>query len=176
MIGSTAEPTGGIPSLTDSEIVQLYQQYLHRSPDGTELASERENALKYSAAGIERQIANRAGNTAGSGIRGDEGLAPLTVPYVPPAPVAVPPSQVGNVVSMGPSAIQPGPSSSGPTGTLTGYYGSAYGPIPNYGPGAPSPSFVGGSSAAAGPLGLSWEMWLILGAAAVAAWYFLVKK
>src|SRR5882672_5678440 len=114
MIGSTAEPTGGIPSLTDSEIVQLYQQYLHRDPDGTELASERDNALKYSAAGIERQIANRAGNVAGSGIRGDEGAAPLTVPAtvvahvlsgVPSGAVsggntAVPVGPTGNVLSV----------------------------------------------------------------------------
>lgn len=106
-IGDTAQPTNGVPSLTDSEIVSLYQKWLGRGPDASELASERENALKYAAAGIENQIANRAGNTPASGVRGDEGQAPLTVPA----------SQAGHVAALGPAAIVVNPDSySSPAG------------------------------------------------------------
>lgn len=170
MIGSTAEPTGGIPSLTTSEIVQLYQKYIGRPPDAIELASEQENAMKYSAAGIERQIANRASNVAGSGIRGDEGLPSLTTPALPPV---VPATQVGNVVTMGPAGIDHGPSSSGPTGTLTGYYGAPYGPMTTYGQGATS---APRTSAAGGVFGMSWSTIALLAAVAGAAYYFLVVR
>src|SRR5262245_43627131 len=112
---STSEPVGA-PSLSDSQIIQLYNWWLNRPPDPTELQSERENALKYSAAGIERQIALRAGNVASSGVRGDEGAASLTVAR--PAPIVT--TQVGNVVATGAAAIAPSAApQTGPLGLMT---------------------------------------------------------
>lgn len=176
MIGSTAAPTGGVPSLTTSEITQLYQQYLGRSPDASELSSEMENALKYSAAGIERQIANRAGNVAGSGVRGDEGAPSLTV-YTPPPPVAsivtagpsVPtattPPTVGSIGLANPSApinyatMQPG-AHYGYSGGSGGYDGSG---------------IIAGTpyAAQAQQTGMSLVTWAILGGIAIAAYYLL---
>ena len=155
-IGDTNEPVGA-PSLSEGEIISLYQKYLGRSPDGGELASEKENALKYSAAGIERQIANRAGNVAGSGVRGDEGLPSLTVPYVPPAALA-------SVLTMGPTAIPTsympiGPS--GPTGLVN----------PNF-----TTTMYRPTASAAGPFGLDMTTMLLLAAVAFAAYYLLVRK
>lgn len=155
MIGDRNEPTGGVPSLTDGEIITLYQKYLHRAPDAQELSSERGNALKYSAAGIEAQIADRAGNTPASGVRGDENRAPLTIP----APIA------GNVATMGPAALVQGATAAGPTGNLAALYG---GPGTAQNPGAYYAS-------AAGPFGLSTTTLLIVAAMAAAAWYFLKK-
>lgn len=155
----TQEPTGGVPSLSDSEIVQLYNWWLNRPPDGSELNSERGNALKYSAAGIERQIAMRAGNVASSGIRGDEGSTALTVA----APIID--SHVGSVVTVGASAIaHPDLVTSGPLGLMTpdrpvaGYYNI---------PGAPmTAGFSGG--------GLSMTT-ILIGAAVLGAAWFLMK-
>lgn len=157
-IGDTNEPVGA-PSLTPEEIIFLYQKYLQREPTATELKSEVENSYKYSAAGIERQIANRAGNVAGSGVRGDEGLAPLTVPYVPPPPV-IRPDVIGSVITMGASAIPYGPGPSGPTGSV--YPTGAYAPA-SYFP-------------AAGVGGLSMTTLLLLAALAAAAYYVLVVR
>ena len=160
-IGSTAEPFGGVPSLTDGEIISLYQKYLGRAPDSGELSSERENAMKYSAAGIERQIANRAGNAPNTGIRGDEGLAPLTVAYVPP-PIHA--ADAGHFVTQGAAAVSGAlMSPAGPTGTI---YATAAGSAPNYSAGF-------GSSQANG---ISTQMILLLLAAAAAAYYFLVVR
>lgn len=155
-IGDTNEPVGA-PSLSPAEIMSLYQQYLHRTPTDSELASEIENSWKYSAAGIERQIMNRAGNVAGSGVRGDEGLAPLTVAYVPPPPV-LRPEVIGSVITMGASAI-PGGVASGPTGLVSpgGYTPGAYYPSASLG-------------------GLSMTTLLILAALAAAAYYLLVVR
>lgn len=116
---STQAPTNGIPSLTDAQITLLYQTYLGRPPDATELASEEQNALKYSAAGIENQISLRAGNTPGSGIRGDEGQAPLTVQ----------PAVVAHVLSGVPIAAVSSDANTnmlpvGPTGTIQAVQGS----------------------------------------------------
>lgn len=163
MIGDTAEPTGGVPSLSDAEIVQLYQKYIRRPPDDVEFASERQNALRYSAAGIERQIANRASNVPSIGIRGDEGLAPLTIP----APVLVPDNHLGNVLTMGPAAIVPGLSYSGPTGLKPGTYGQFL-------PGASS-GYLGPAGASL-PFGLDATTLLVIAAMAGAAYYFLVKR
>jgi hypothetical protein len=154
----TSEPVG-VPSLTDAQIVQLYNWWLNRPPSNDELISERENALKYSAAGIERQIANRSGNVAASGVRGDETSGALTVA----APII--PSQVGNVATMGPSAIAPG------AGPQTGPLGLS---TPSAAPYAPS-TYYG----AAGPIqgisifGLSLTTIAIGVAVLGAAWYLL---
>lgn len=159
MIGSTAEPTGGIPSLTDGEIVQLYQQYLFRGPDSGELASERENAMKYSAAGIERQIANRAGNVGGSGVRGDEGLPSLTVPA----------SHAAAVVTMGPAAIISAPSAAGPTGTIQAYGGGGGSALAPYGYANPyaQPATI---------LGFPLTTVALIAVMAGAAWYFVTRR
>jgi len=160
-IGDTSEPVGA-PSLTEQEIIFLYQKYLGRPPDANELASEKENALKYSAAGIERQIMLRAGNVASSGIRGDETLAPLTVPYSPPPVVRE--SSMGGYVTTGPSATSAGPVPVGPTGLM---YASAAGAY-NGGYYTPQPS-------APSLGGISMTTILILAAMAGAAFYFLRK-
>ena len=152
--GQTAEPTGGVPSLTAAQITNLYQLYLNRPPTVDELASEQQNALKYSAAGIERSIADRGSNTAGSGVRGDEGQPALTVPV----------EHAGNVVSTGPGAITPSTATAGgPTG-----------PIPATLGGAVSSYAIPSSIAPTGG-GFDLTTMLILGAVGVAA-YLLIKK
>lgn len=160
---STLEPVGA-PSLSDSEIINLYNWWLGRPPDSVELASERENALKYSAAGIERQIALRSGNVAGSGVRGDEGAAPLTVAR--PAPIVS--SQVGNVVATGAAAIAPtAPIQAGPVGLMT----------PSYMPGAYSyPSAQQVYQASVLPGGFSFTTIAIVAAVAGAAWFLFLRK
>lgn len=156
MIGDTSEPTNGIPSLTTDEIISLYYKYLQRAPDANELATDSANALKYSAAGIERGIALRGSNTAGSGVRGDETLAPLTVPA----------TITGNVVTMGPAATAQGSTATGPTGTLAA-------PLT---PGL-APTYTNAAQLIGAPrTGLSLTTMLILGAMAVAAYFLLVKK
>lgn len=169
MIGSTAEPTNGIPSLTDGEIYTLYQKYLHRDPDSGELASERENAMKYSAAGIERQISLRAGNAPNTGVRGDEGLPSLTVAAPPP----VYDSHAGSVIAAGPAAIVNGPTPTGPTGLQTATMPAPYASPAYAGGQAP---YYGASAASGGLFGMSMTTLLVLAAAAGAAWYFFVKK
>lgn len=167
-IGDVIAPHDGIPSLTDQEIIALYNQYLGRGPDSGELASERDNAMKYAAAGIERQIANRAGNVAGSGVRGDEGLAPLTQPYIAPAapnvPLYVPQGQVGNVITMGPAAASPSPMPMGPTGTIYPAYGSPF----------PPGGVFGAQGLGIG--GLSMSTLLLIAALAGAAYYLLYVR
>lgn len=160
-IGDTSEPYGS-PSLSDQEIIALYQRHLGRSPDAVELGSERENAMKYSAAGIERQIANRASNAPTSGVRGDEGRAPITIPYVPPppppaAPLVIPQSQLGNVLTMGPSALAAGPMPSGPTGLMS----------PGYGGSVPMSASLGG---------FDMTTLIILAAVAAAAYLLFLRK
>jgi hypothetical protein len=150
----TQEPTGGVPSMSDAEIVRAYNWWLNRPPDGSELESERGNALKYSAAGIERQIAMRSGNVASSGTRGDEGLAPLTKP----APIYD--SHVGSIITSGPSAIGPyNGVQGGPIGLMSP--GQAYYPNTFYG-------------AATQPAGLSMTT-ILIGAAVLAGAWFLWK-
>lgn len=160
MIGDQNEPTNGIPSLTDGEIDTLYNKYFRRGPDARELASERENAMKYSAAAIERQIANRAGNVAGSGVRGDEGLPSLTIPA----------QHVGNVMTMGAAAIAPGATATGPVGNVPALYGGPAGSSASV-PGAYYAN-TGGATIA----GLPIVTVAILALMAGAAWYFLRKK
>lgn len=169
--GRTAEPVGG-PSLTDSEIVQLYQWWLNRPPDPVELASERENAFKYSAAGIERQIANRSGNVAGSGVRGDEGAAPLTTPYVPPAATH---ADAGNVAASGASAaasslaIAP----AGPTGLV-----APWRDLPQYGGNIGGGGLSGnyGATAGGGFLGGLSLTTVLIGVAVLGAGFFLWSR
>lgn len=175
MIGDTYAPSGA-PSLTAGEITQLYQQYLGRTPTAAEMASEQENALKYSAAGIERQISLRAGNVAGSGIRGDEGLPNLTVPR--PAPVVLQSQVVGNnvplgsVATMGAAGTLDTEQTVGPVGLSgpvpgralpTGYDGSGINPGGMYTP------------AAIAQTGSSLVFYVLIGGAALAAYYFLRK-
>jgi len=161
-------PTGGVPSLTAGQITDIYQAYLHRPPTPEELTSEQENALKYSAAGIENQIALRAGNVAGSGIRGDEGLPALT--QAPPPPVV---SQVLGAIDSPGSNVPP-----------TGLYGTINPSLPiNYATNQVGRQYgygdyqTGGglvtASAAGG--GLSMTTLLILAAVGVAAYFLVVK-
>lgn len=151
----TTEPTGGVPSMSDSEIVQAYNWWLNRPPDGSELSSERANALKYSAAGIERQIAMRSGNVASSGVRGDEGLAPLTMP----APILS--SHVGSVVTVGAAAIAPdGVTQTGPLGLMT-----------PAGVAVPAGNYYGASVV---PAGLSLTT-ILIGAAVLGAGFYLLR-
>ncbi len=171
-IGDTTAPTGGVPSLTADEITSLYLKYLGRPPEGNELASELENANKYSAAGIERQIANRASNVAGSGIRGDEGLPSLTQP----APVA-------SAVTAGPSTPSAStPPTVGPTGLAnpiapinyaTMQTGAQYGYTPRSGGGGTT--FVPAGGGGGGLFGGGIMTWLVVGGVAFGAWYLLKK-
>jgi hypothetical protein len=159
----TAAPVGA-PSLSDSEIINLYNYWLNRPPDPVELASERDNAMKYSAAGIERQIANRSGNVAGSGVRGDEGSVSLSI--AAPSPVYVSHADAGNYAATGAAAgaaslaIAP----AGPTGLVA--------------PWRDLPQFGSSSSAYGSPFdqpaggGLSL-MTLAIGAAVIGAGWFL---
>lgn len=188
-IGDTYAPALGQPSLTPAEITSLYLKYLQRPPDATEMASEMENANKYSAAGIERQIALRSGNTAGSGVRGDENLPALTIPR--PVPVAPVPAvdlrnqvrvesgggmlaPVGSVATFGPAGTLDTSFTAGPVGLVR--------PPGNVVPGREvytSGNFIGGGGApvteslpaAAG--GLDTTMLLVLAGVGFAAWYLL---
>lgn len=175
MRGSTAEPTGGVPSLTASEITDIYGEVFNRPPDATELASELENALKYSAAGIERQIRLRASNAPNTGVRGDENLAPLSVHVAVPTPIA------GNVATVGPAALEPSGTPTGPTGTLAApnvYGPGTYMQQPSYSPGGAGPTgIVRGYTPSAAPSagGFDTTTLLIIGAMAVAAYFLLVK-
>jgi hypothetical protein len=167
----TTAPTGGVPSLTASQITDIYNYYLHRPPTSEELASEMENALKYSAAGIERSIALRAGNVAGSGIRGDEGLPALTQP--PPPPVV---SQVTGALDAPDASVPP-----------TGLYGTTNASLPiNYATNQVGRQFGYGSYQTGGGLapttqasaaggGFSMVTLLILAAVGVAAYFLVVK-
>jgi hypothetical protein len=163
-------PTGGVPSLTAGQITDIYEFYLHRPPTSEELVSEQENALKYSAAGIENQIALRAGNVAGSGIRGDEGLPPLT--QAPPPPVV---SQVSGALDAPGSNVPP-----------AGLYGTINPSLPiNYATNQVGRQFgYGGYQTGGGLLpttqasaagGFSMTTLLILAAVGVAAYFLVVK-
>jgi hypothetical protein len=166
----TQEPIGG-PSLSDAEIVQLYQWWLGRPPDPVELSSERENAWKYSAAGIERQIANRSGNVASSGIRGDEGAPSLTVA----API-VSHADAGNVATAGASAASAGLAiaPSGPTGLV-----APWRDLPQYGGSYPGAGYATGSMVAPGAGGgfggLSLTT-IAIGALVLGAGFYLWKN
>jgi hypothetical protein len=161
-LSSTDAPVGA-PSLTDSQIIQLYNWWLGRPPDSVELASERENALKYSAAGIERQIANRAGNVSGSGVRGDEGAPSLTI--VRPAPIVS--TQVGSIVSTGVSAIAPGAApQTGPLGLMT----------PSYLPGSYAYPSAQQNYSASVLGGFSFTTIAIAAVVAGAAWFLFLRK
>jgi hypothetical protein len=165
----TTAPTGGVPSLTPDQITQLYQYYLHRPPDSAELASEMENALKYSAAGIERQIANRAGNVAGSGIRGDEGLPALTQPPPPPVVSAVTTSLATPDATVPPAGLFGTINPSLPINYATNQSGRQFG----YG----AYQTGGGLPAVAASAGGGFDMMtlLVIGAIGVAAYFLLVK-
>lgn len=148
--------TPSAPSLTASDVTQLYQWWLNRPPMSDELASELDNATRYSAAGIERQIANRAGNVAGSGVRGDEGAPSLTVQ---PAPILD--AHAGSVASVGVAAIAPyAPAQAGPVGLQTPY-------------GANVPTQVYQASVLPGGISLTT---ILIGAAVIGAAYFLIVK
>jgi hypothetical protein len=161
MRGDTTAPDNGIPSLTPAEITAIYQEVFNRPPDANELATDSANALKYSAAGIERGIRLRGSNDAGSGVRGDENLPSLTfqVPH---------PAIAGNVVTMGPAALAPTSTPTGPTGTLAApnTYGAPIGLQggPIYVPATPAASF-----------GLDATTLLIIAAMAAGAFFFLRK-
>lgn len=155
-IGDTNQPINGIPSLTASELLSLYAKY-NIVPGPTDLSSDQENALKYSAAGIERQIALRAGNVPNSGIRGDENLAPLTVAA----------TVEGHAVTLGVAAVAP-PPAGGPTGTTT--FSTSGGFLtPSGSPVALAPGVGPISSISVGGIDLTT---ILIGAVALgAAWY-----
>jgi hypothetical protein len=163
----TTAPTGGVPSLTPDQITQLYEFYFHRPPDSVELASEMENALKYSAAGIERQIANRAGNVAGSGIRGDEGLPALTQPPPPPVLSAVTTSIATPGANVPPTGLYGTVNASLPVNYATNQVGRQFG-YGDYQTG-------GGVVQAAAGGGFDMTTLLVIGAIGVAAYFLLVK-
>lgn len=184
-IGDTYAPALGQPSLSPAEITQLYMKYLLRPPDAQEMASEMENANKYSAAGIERQIALRAGNAPASGVRGDETLAPLTIPrpVAPAMPYAPPPdlrtqvtvdnAPVGSVATFGPAGTLDTGYSGGPVGLV--------GPAGNVVPGrsvTTAGNFVAGNgggllAAPSASGGMDMMTLVVIGGMAFAAWYLL---
>lgn len=161
MIGDSFPPPLGQPSLTRDEIITLYNRY-GLSYSESDIASDLENANKYSATGIEGQIAKRASNVAGSGVA----VVPvITVLNSTPPLTNVPDSHVGNVLATG-APIAPGTyAASGPTGLAPGYYG---GPV--YPGGTPA-----GTNAAASIFGFSPLTLIVLVAMAGAAFYFLRK-
>lgn len=173
MIGDTYAPALGQPSLTASEITALYQQYLGRAPYPSELSSELENANKYSAAAIERQISLRAGNAPGSGVRGDEGAPSLTIarPNAPAMVVTPAGAPVGSLATMGAAGTLDTAPTVGPTGlsqpnTVPGrtfYYGED------------APMSVSSSSAGGGGLFGMDAMTMVVVAGVAAAAYFLLK-
>jgi len=63
--------------LDPSTLTSLYLQTFGRPPDANEMASDLDNARRYGDAGVIRGIQLRAGNVAGSGVRGDEFLPSL---------------------------------------------------------------------------------------------------
>lgn len=164
----TSAPAPGQSSMTDAMIIQAYQYWLGRSPyspsnpgpdgDTSELASEENNALKYSAAGIERTIAARSGNVPGAPA---VALPSVTVPYV--APVVVTADVAGNVAAVGPSATQT--SAVGPTGLIVATQGPTV-----------TPAVVSTASAPTSTiLGFDPTTLIILAVVAGAAW-FLIKR
>jgi len=70
-------PQLGGSQLDAGTLTSLYLQLFGRPPDANEMASDLDNARRYGDAGVIRGIQLRAGNVAGSGIRGDEGLPSL---------------------------------------------------------------------------------------------------
>lgn len=192
--GDTLEPALGVPSLTPGEIDSIYREAFGRATEGNEMASELENANKYSAAAIERQIKNRASNAAGSGVRGDEGKPSLTIPRaLPVTPPQNPfiyttqPVPIGSLATVGPAGIErfaDGPTV-GPTGlaytgdpvnysNMTrsqsyGYNGDRSGVYDTAGSRdvATVPAVAGG--------GGNYMLYLILAGMAAAA-YFLLRK
>lgn len=64
--------------MTPADLTSLYLATFGRPPDANELASDLDNARRYGDAGVVRGIQLRAGNAPGSGVRGDEYLAPLS--------------------------------------------------------------------------------------------------
>jgi len=186
--GDTLEPALGVPSLTAGEITQIYQEAFGRPPTGSELSSELENANKYSAAGIERQIRNRAANAPGTGIRGDEGLPALTMPrpirnnpVPPPSAVVSPLPPVGSVVTSGPSTPSGDtPPTVGPTGLANpllpiNYATMQYGPKFGYSGGNGGLALAQPVPSAPGSSGFDLTTYLIIGGMALAAWYLFVK-
>jgi hypothetical protein len=168
---STAAPTGGVPSLTASQITDIYNYYLHRPPTSDELASEMENALKYSAAGIEQQIALRAGNVAGSGIRGDEGLPALTQPPPPPVVSQVSGALDAPAANVPPAGLYGTINPSLPINYATNQVGRQFG----YGDYQTGGGLVPTQASAAGGGGFSMMTLLIIAAVGVAAYFLVVK-
>lgn len=152
-IGDTYAPALGQPSLSAGEITSLYQKYIGRAPDAGEIASELENANKYSAAGIERQIALRGGNAAGSGVRGDEALPALTIPRpVMPAPAPAPVYTLPNGAVDFRSPLESVPVSGGDWREQITHEGAPLGSIANFGAGGTlDTAFTGG------PVGLAHQ-------------------
>lgn len=68
---------GGGALLTPDSLTSLYLATFGRPPDANEMASDLDNARRYGDAGVVRGIQLRAGNVAGSGVRGDEYLPSL---------------------------------------------------------------------------------------------------
>lgn len=188
-IGDTYAPALGQPSLTASEIQQLYSKY-NLTMSSSDLASELENANKYSAAGIERQIALRAGNAPGTGIRGDEGAPSLTItrPVAPPPPALVANEQdwraqiqtssgapLGSVANFGPAGMLDTGYSGGPVGLVHSDPGNV---VPgrvvvNYGnTGGVAPTALD-AGAGGGGGGFDMTTVLLIAAMAAGAWYLL---
>ena len=155
--GQTAQPTGGVPSLTASQIVGIYENWLGRDPDANELATDQQSALKYSAQGVEIQIANRSNNAPGSGQLGTVGLQDGNT---------IPAAVAGNVLSVGPAALVSAPAPVGPTGTI---YTTQGAPIYSAGVGVPA------VAAASSIGGLSMTTLLLIGGVAIAAFLLLRK-
>lgn len=69
---NTGAPAFGQPSMNDQQIQAAYQSSIGRQATASELASERENANKYGAAGIQAEIAKRGAPTASAGGSGGD--------------------------------------------------------------------------------------------------------
>jgi hypothetical protein len=70
--------TIGGSALDASTLTAIYLQQFGRPPDTNEMMSDLDNARRYGDAGVIRGIQLRAGNVAGSGVRGDEFLPSLS--------------------------------------------------------------------------------------------------
>lgn len=74
---ATIDVVRGGSTLDVGTLTSLYMATFGRPPDANEMATDLDNARRYGDAGVVRGIQLRAGNVAGSNVRGDEFLPSL---------------------------------------------------------------------------------------------------
>lgn len=140
-------PALGQPSMNAGDVTQAYQQAFGRAPDARELASELENANKYSKSGILDQIARRTSNDPGSGDYGVADWSKVAGGQSSSADsggpvITLPPGGTGGTPRPQAAPVQEAPDPTLPIGTL----------IPQAAPGVPTNP----ASVAPGPYDQAW--------------------